>query len=456
MAEIMAYPLNLEEYISAETVMLWHYGRTSGVFGADNNLAVAATNNGMDITVSDGTAWLTDGGEHSVVFHNSTESSTGNKEKLTVSIADGTLNRIDRVIIKWYLPQFSTKPTLEILKGTPASKAIAPSLTNNDTYREISLAQISIPAGITKITAANITDERLNPNVCGIVTSDVEIPTQSIQNKATAILNDLDITVDTTVAEITADAEDLINQIETDLEQVLAGGIPDNIVTTPKIANDAVTEDKINGLTTTITKLNYTSNVTSDIQTQLNGKQASITGGASTITSSNLTTNRALVSNSNGKVAVSAITSTELGYLDGVTSNIQTQFSNKANASHTHSASNITSGTLPIARGGTGASTSSSAADTLLFVPRESTSVVCSVYASGTSIVSVTDGWATLIQNLSAGSRWTANVTTWDGDSTKHNHYVVATVAYGGSLWVKFESSFNGNIRLNYIVFQVT
>lgn len=64
-------------------------------------------------------------------------------------------------------------------------------------------------------------------------------------------------------------------------------------------------------------------------QTALNGKQATITGGASTITSSNLTVNRALVSNASGKVAVSAVTATELGYLDGVTSNIQTQINGK-------------------------------------------------------------------------------------------------------------------------------
>ena len=68
-------------------------------------------------------------------------------------------------------------------------------------------------------------------------------------------------------------------------------------------------------------------------QTALDGKQATVTGGASTITSSNLTASRALVSNGSGKVAVSAVTSTELGYLDGVTSNIQTQINNlKASA----------------------------------------------------------------------------------------------------------------------------
>ena len=90
------------------------------------------------------------------------------------------------------------------------------------------------------------------------------------------------------------------------------------------------------GVSATATELNYVDGVTSNIQTQLNGKQASITGGASTIASSNLTASRALVSNSSGKVAVSAITSTELGYLDGVTSNIQTQLDAKSASGHTH------------------------------------------------------------------------------------------------------------------------
>ena len=46
-------------------------------------------------------------------------------------------------------------------------------------------------------------------------------------------------------------------------------------------------------------------------------------------------------------------TATELNYVDGVTSNIQTQLNAKAASSHNHSASNITSGTLPVTRGGT-------------------------------------------------------------------------------------------------------
>lgn len=101
--------------------------------------------------------------------------------------------------------------------------------------------------------------------------------------------------------------------------------------------------NKLDGITATTAELNYVDGVTSNIQTQLNGKQATISGGASTITSSNLTTSRALISNSSGKVAVSTVTSTELGYLDGVTSSIQTQLDGKAASSHTHNYAGSTS-----------------------------------------------------------------------------------------------------------------
>ena len=61
------------------------------------------------------------------------------------------------------------------------------------------------------------------------------------------------------------------------------------------------------------------------LQTDINTKQATITGAATTITASNLTASCAMVSDASGKVAVSDVTATELGYLGGVTSNIQTQ-----------------------------------------------------------------------------------------------------------------------------------
>ena len=101
----------------------------------------------------------------------------------------------------------------------------------------------------------------------------------------------------------------------------------------PTLANLEITAtaaelNKMDGVTATTAELNYVDGVTSNIQTQLNGKQATITGGVSSVVSSNFNANRALISNGDGKAASSAVTSTELGYLDGVTSNIQTQINN--------------------------------------------------------------------------------------------------------------------------------
>lgn len=98
-------------------------------------------------------------------------------------------------------------------------------------------------------------------------------------------------------------------------------------------ASRAVVTDangKVAASTVTSTELGYVSGVTSAIQTQLNSKQATITGAATTITGSDLTTSRVVVSNASGKIDVSSTTSTELGYVHGVTSDIQTQINAKA------------------------------------------------------------------------------------------------------------------------------
>lgn len=99
-----------------------------------------------------------------------------------------------------------------------------------------------------------------------------------------------------------------------------------------KVAVSGVTTtelDILDGLTASTAELNYVDGVTSAIQTQIDSKQATITGAATTIDDANLTASRAVISNASGKVAVSAVTDTELGYLDGVTSAIQTQIDSK-------------------------------------------------------------------------------------------------------------------------------
>ena len=64
------------------------------------------------------------------------------------------------------------------------------------------------------------------------------------------------------------------------------------------------------------------------VASAISGKQATITGAATTITDQNLTINRAVVSDNNGKITASSITSAELGCLSNATDNIQSRLDN--------------------------------------------------------------------------------------------------------------------------------
>lgn len=189
MAEIKSFPNNQDEYSGAEDVMRWLHGRTSGVFAAAGNAAVAAlTTPGMAVTVSDGTGWLSNSNGDGVVWWNEEDSVSGAKLQLAIDAADGVLNRIDRVVVEWKTTNYVERPEIKILKGTASSTAAAPALTNNSTKRQISLAQISVAAGTTAITASMITDERLDSSVCGLVTDTLTVDTTTIQEQFTALL----------------------------------------------------------------------------------------------------------------------------------------------------------------------------------------------------------------------------------------------------------------------------
>ena len=121
-------------------------------------------------------------------------------------------------------------------------------------------------------------------------------------------------------------------QTQLDAKQATITGSATTIDTESLTANRAVISNgsqKIAVSDVTSTELGYLDGVTSAVQTQIDSKQATLTGGASTIASSNLTASRALQSNGSGKVEGSDVTTTELGYLDGVSSAIQTQLDAK-------------------------------------------------------------------------------------------------------------------------------
>lgn len=84
-----------------------------------------------------------------------------------------------------------------------------------------------------------------------------------------------------------------------------------------------------------------------NLQTQLDNKQAKITGAATSVLYTNLTSGKVLCSSSNGKVVASSIDSATLNSVDfnhflGTTSKVQTQLDNKADATHSHEIADVT------------------------------------------------------------------------------------------------------------------
>lgn len=191
MAEIKSFPNNQDVYVGAEWVMKWLHGRTSGVFGAANNLATSIVPGTMSVQVSDGVGWLSNDKGDGIVFWNDNEQTNGSKLTLTHDVADSALDRIDRVVVTWETTNYVARPTISILKGNPSSNPKPPALTNNNVQRQISLRQQRIPAGAISLSAALGTDERLNPNVCGIVTETIKIDTSTMQSQFEALLRSI-------------------------------------------------------------------------------------------------------------------------------------------------------------------------------------------------------------------------------------------------------------------------
>jgi hypothetical protein len=179
---IITYPLNGVTY-DAEDVSTYLCTRTSGVYAKDSNYAVSVTGP-RQITVAPGLAWIN--------YDDFKGVSACSREavNLTVPDADSTLPRIDRVVL-----QFDTAANLTAVKlkpGTPAAAPEPPAILQNHNQYELGLCTVSVPAGSSVITAADITDTRADEDVCGVMRDGVKgIPTAQLQAQALAMLTQL-------------------------------------------------------------------------------------------------------------------------------------------------------------------------------------------------------------------------------------------------------------------------
>ena len=247
--------------------------------------------------------------------------------RLVVTGAAGVLSANDAIT--------ASRALASEANGVPvASSTTAAQLAGMDDFNpstklqaQIDSKQATITGAATSITSSNLTTSRaLSSDASGKVTVSTVTSTELgyLSGVSSAVQTQIDAKVASnaaitgaTKAKITYDSKGLV----TAGADLAATDLPSGI-DAAKIGSGVVSN----------AEFAYLDGVTSAIQTQIDGKQATITGGATTITSSNLTASRALASDASGKVAVSTVTSTELGYLSGVTSAIQTQIDGKVSA----------------------------------------------------------------------------------------------------------------------------
>lgn len=159
----VTYPLDNIEY-SAKDAELFHYGRTSGVFGGEDfTPSVSGSDN--FVTISPGVGWIANSRFAGKVFGN--ESS----EKVNMGLPDSVQPRIDAIVIRFDVNKNATEVVAK--KGTAATSPLPPEVERNGTVYELHIAHVYRRAGAAAISYADLTDTRTDPDYCGIVESSI-------------------------------------------------------------------------------------------------------------------------------------------------------------------------------------------------------------------------------------------------------------------------------------------
>lgn len=91
---------------------------------------------------------------------------------LTLATASGAYNRIDTIVLR--RDNTNRAISIEVVTGVASANPQPTAPTRTADIFELVLAQILVGVGVTAITAANISDTRMNSDICGYVAATVE------------------------------------------------------------------------------------------------------------------------------------------------------------------------------------------------------------------------------------------------------------------------------------------
>ncbi|MGE8004051.1 hypothetical protein [Lysinibacillus sp. NPDC093216] len=154
----------------------------NGVFPNPSNGLQVYANNNMTTVVKAGKGWI----NGYFVVNNSDFIIAHDR-------ADGALKRIDRIVLRKSVADRDIQ--IVIKKGTFATNPVAPTVVRDADFYELVLADVLIGAGATQIIQGNVTDQRLNKSLCGIVHAVVDqVDTTTIFNQYQSWFNSYSVT----------------------------------------------------------------------------------------------------------------------------------------------------------------------------------------------------------------------------------------------------------------------
>lgn len=167
-----AYPLNDKEYL-AEDLRMFHAGRTPGLFNITGEDFEVKSAGGMNISVSNGLAFLkaSSDGIGGIVY------SPKDETTLTANVATN-YTRYDYVAIRY--DKISNSCGLVYQEGT---QSMPTPIRNLEQY-ELIIAVVALKASAGEITQEMIQDVRLNESYCGLTVDTLtNVPTQELYNQ---------------------------------------------------------------------------------------------------------------------------------------------------------------------------------------------------------------------------------------------------------------------------------
>ena len=184
----------------------------NGVFGGKSDELIVRQKEtaNMSVRLMPGQAWI-----NGYWYANDGELS------LSIDIADGVLNRIDIIVLRWDIYKRAIYAVVK--KGTPAANAVAPTIQRDADCYELKLAEVYVKAGATNIIQANITDTRLITSVCGLVQGVVkQFDTESFGIQLDSYIKSYAAEYKAWLEQLEIDSVNDINVLKAKLDEILS------------------------------------------------------------------------------------------------------------------------------------------------------------------------------------------------------------------------------------------